>query len=106
MQPSDALIQLARSNQRFLEVFTHGSLSVEIYKPAEVDLQAPHTRDEVYVVIAGTGYFVSGATRAPFGPGAFLFVPAGVVHRFEDFSPDFATWVLFYGPEGGEASAA
>ena len=27
---------------------------------------------------------------------------AGVEHRFEDFSADFATWVFFYGPEGGE----
>lgn len=79
MQASDALAQLTDSNQRFLEVFTHGSLSVEVYKPVGVDLQTPHTRDEVYVVIAGTGYFVSGATREPFGPGAFLFVPAGVV---------------------------
>lgn len=23
-------------------------------------------------------------------------------HRFIEFSDDFATWVLFYGPEGGE----
>jgi hypothetical protein len=23
-------------------------------------------------------------------------------HRFEDFTDDFATWVIFYGPEGGE----
>jgi hypothetical protein len=23
-------------------------------------------------------------------------------HRFEDFTEDFATWVVFYGPEGGE----
>jgi len=24
------------------------------------------------------------------------------VHRFEEFSNDFAVWVFFYGPEGGE----
>jgi mannose-6-phosphate isomerase-like protein (cupin superfamily) len=48
------------------------------------------------------GYFVIGDTRKPFVPGEVLFVPAGVVHRFEDFSDDFATWVFFYGPEGGE----
>jgi hypothetical protein len=29
-------------------------------------------------------------------------VPAGVEHRFEEFSGDFGTWVIFYGPEGGE----
>jgi hypothetical protein len=25
-----------------------------------------------------------------------------VPHRFEDFTHDFGTWVIFYGPEGGE----
>ena len=36
-------------------------------------------------------------------PGDLLFVPAGVVHRFEEFTDDLAVWVIFYGPEGGEA---
>ena len=31
-----------------------------------------------------------------------LFVPAGMEHRFEDLSEDFGTWVVFYGPAGGE----
>jgi hypothetical protein len=35
-------------------------------------------------------------------PIFFLFVPAGQIHRFENFSSDFAVWVVFYGPEGGE----
>ena len=43
-----------------------------------------------------------GSERHGFAPGDMLFVPAGTVHRFEDFSDDFATWVIFYGPEGGE----
>jgi hypothetical protein len=25
-------------------------------------------------------------------------------HHFENFSDDFATWVIFYGPDGGEKS--
>jgi hypothetical protein len=29
-------------------------------------------------------------------------VPAGKAHRFENFTPDFATWVVFWGPQGGE----
>lgn len=102
MQPTEALALLAATDKLFVEVFSHGTLSVELYKPVGVDLQTPHTRDEVYVVVSGSGFFVNGESRAPFGPGAFLFVPAGVVHRFEDFTDDFSTWVFFYGPEGGE----
>jgi mannose-6-phosphate isomerase-like protein (cupin superfamily) len=33
-----------------------------------------------------------------FKAGDLLLVPQGAVHRFENFSKDFATWVIFYGP--------
>lgn len=104
LTPEFALSALAEMpDSQFAEVFSHGSLEVEIYKPDAVDRQQPHSRDELYVVIAGSGMFVNGTQRRPFSVGEVLFVPAGVEHRFEDFSDDFATWVFFYGPEGGEA---
>lgn len=59
----------------------------------------------MYVVISGYGYFTKGEVRHPFQAGEVLFVPAGTEHRFEDFGEDFATWVFFYGPEGGETGA-
>lgn len=103
LTPAAALATLAeQSTQPFIKLFEHGSLEVEIYRPVKVDRQQPHTRDEVYVILAGTGFFVNGDLRQPFEPGEVLFVPAGQVHRFEDFTDDFATWVFFYGPEGGE----
>lgn len=90
--------------KRFVEVFRHGSMSVELYAPRGVDTQSPHRQDEIYVVVRGEGTFRNGPTRHPFGPGDVLFVPAGVEHRFEDFSDDLAVWVVFYGPEGGETA--
>ena len=74
--------------------------------PRGHDPQKPHTRNEVYVIAAGRGTFLSGGARQDFAPGDFLFVPAGMVHRFEEFSDDFAAWVMFYGPEGGELGTA
>ena len=100
--PAAALGALRGSKADFVTLFAQGTLEVEIYRPLGVDPQKPHTKDELYVVISGTGNFVHGGERTPFGPGDALFVRAGIVHRFEDFSPDFATWVFFYGPEGGE----
>jgi mannose-6-phosphate isomerase-like protein (cupin superfamily) len=85
-------------------VLGHGTMLVEYYAPRPNDIQKPHTRDELYIIAAGTGWFVNGAQRHRFGPGDVIFVPAGVVHRFEEFGNDFATWVIFYGPEGGEAN--
>lgn len=81
-------------------------MSVEIYAPQGRDRQQPHAQDEIYVVIQGHGVFRHGDTTCAFGPGDWLFVPAGVEHRFLEFSADFQTWVIFYGPPGGEAQAA
>lgn len=83
-------------------IFSHGSLVVELYTPLSHDPQKPHLRDEVYFVVRGTGLFFDGERRHSVGAGSFLFVPAGRIHRFEDFSSDFVVWVVFYGPEGGE----
>lgn len=108
LTPHHALAALARrkDNLPFVELLTHGSLSVEMYQPLGQDAQTPHTRDEVYVVVSGAGEFVNDGQRKPFEPGELLFVPAGVEHHFENFSDDFATWVIFYGPEGGEQTSA
>lgn len=97
-----ALTQLKQSGKLFEEVFIHGTLSIEIYKPVERDFQQPHEKDEVYIIISGNGEFINDGTTIHFQPGDFLFVPAGVEHRFLHFSPDFVTWVIFYGPKGGE----
>ena len=80
----------------------HGSLEIGFYKPQGTDPQKPHDQDEVYIVQSGSGHFVIGDERRAFEPGEALFVPSGVVHRFEEFSDDFAAWVIFYGPVGGE----
>jgi mannose-6-phosphate isomerase-like protein (cupin superfamily) len=83
-------------------VFAHGSLEAELYQPRGSDPQTPHSRDEVYVVARGQGLFFDGAERHAVETGSFIFVPAGQEHRFERFSDDFAVWVFFYGPPGGE----
>ncbi len=80
----------------------HGSMALRYYAPKGTDPQTPHDQDEVYVIASGSGMFVNGDDRVPFGPGDVLFTSAGQVHRFENFSDDFATWVVFYGPKGGE----
>jgi mannose-6-phosphate isomerase-like protein (cupin superfamily) len=97
-----ALAALKRDGGHYLKMFRHGSLHVEIYKPEQEDPQTAHTLDEIYVVMSGSGFFVRDGDKQPFEAGEVLFVPAGIEHRFVEFSDDFATWVFFYGPEGGE----
>ncbi len=88
----------------------HGTMTLRYYAPRGRDAQTPHEQDEIYVVVTGSGTFALGRDegaleRKPFGPGDAIFAPAGWVHRFEDFSDDFGTWVVFWGPKGGEAEA-
>jgi len=94
--------QLAAADEDFFCAMRHGSMSVELYAPRGRDPQQPHTQDEIYIVHAGIGTFVKGNVRKPFKPGDVIFVEAGIEHRFENFSHDFETWVVFWGPEGGE----
>ncbi len=100
---AEALSRLpAPGGERFITLFQHGTLHVEMSAARGTDHQQAHTRDEVYVVVEGSGSFFLDGFTTPFGVGDFLFVPAGVPHRFVNFSDDLAVWVLFYGPEGGE----
>jgi mannose-6-phosphate isomerase-like protein (cupin superfamily) len=90
--------------ERFAQALAHGSMSVEIYAPRETDPQTPHTQDELYFILSGSGTISIADERYPFGPGDCFFVAAGVEHRFDRFTPDFASWVVFWGPDGGEAA--
>lgn len=88
--------------ERFVRAFAHGSMSVEFYVPVGHDPHTPHVQDELYFIHSGTGELVIEGIRHAFESGTVLFVPAGAEHRFENFSEDFSTWVVFWGPQGGE----
>lgn len=103
-RPGPSLASLQAGDERFVELFSHGSLRLEFYAPRGHDPQSPHAQDELYIVQSGSGNFRRGAQVCRFDTGDVLFVPAGVAHRFEDFSDDLCVWVVFYGPQGGESS--
>jgi mannose-6-phosphate isomerase-like protein (cupin superfamily) len=97
-----ALETLEKLGQEFNAVFEHGTLLVELYKPHLIDTQNPHDRDEVYLIASGTGKFILENETTDIKAGDFLFVPSGATHKFIEFTEDFSTWVMFYGPKGGE----
>lgn len=88
--------------RRSAEILRNGSLELRWYAPRGTDPQTPHERDELYVVAGGRAAFVRGGERVAVAAGDVLFVPAAMEHRFEEMSADFGTWVMFYGPVGGE----
>jgi mannose-6-phosphate isomerase-like protein (cupin superfamily) len=96
MTPATAMQKLAAAGgQRWVTMFALPNLELEFYAPRGSDPQQPHTRDEVYFILTGAADFVKGAERWRVAPGEVLYLPAGVPHRFENISDDFATWAIF-----------
>ncbi len=62
----DAAGLVKSSGNVFAEVFKHGTLAVEFYKPEIVDNQKPHDRDECYIVASGSGTFINGGSSYNF----------------------------------------
>ena len=103
LTPQNALAAIAKSKDGLYAVLLeNGSMELGYYKPVSEDKQQPHVQDEIYIVQTGSGTFVRGDEHISFAAGDALFVAAGVEHRFVDFTDNFAAWVVFYGPQGGE----
>ena len=95
---ADATRKLADADDNFVTLMTGKNGRLLLFAPEGEDRQTPHTQDEFYIVVSGSGSFRRGDETIPFIAGDVLFVPAQVPHRFESFSDDFQTWVIFFGP--------
>jgi len=90
------------AGERSTLVLKRGTCDVKLACPVSPNKQAPHTQDEIYVIVRGRGVLLHDGKRDSFETGDLLFVAAGVEHRFEAFTEDFALWRVFYGAQGGE----
>ena len=98
---TEARERLRAAPKAFTVLLEYAECSVELYSPKGSDPQQPHAQDELYIIASGSGTFRRHDSVVPFAPGDVLFVPAHVPHRFETFTEDFETWVVFFGPKGG-----
>jgi len=87
---------LAKESNPFVLLMKDREMSVEYFAPKDTDTQTPHEQDELYVIASGSSDFVRENEVVSCKTGDVLFVPAAMVHRFQNFSDDFATWVIFY----------
>ena len=75
------------------------SLGLFAVGPGHADTQAPHQRDEVYVVAAGRATLVVDEVEHRVSAGTIAYVPAGVPHRFVEVTEDLRVYVVFAPPE-------
>src|SRR5437763_971543 len=96
------LTECDRSQRPWFEFLRAASLSMGIYrlKVGQPDLQQPHGEDEVYYVVSGKGVLQAGEQQMAVEPGAIVFVPGRMPHRFLDITEDLTVLVFFAPPEG------
>lgn len=99
---AEALEGIRAHGDNFHVGLTHGTMRAILYVPKGKDDQTPHEQDEVYVIVSGRGVFDLDGRRIPFQANDVIFVAARQPHHFIEFTEDFKTWVIFYGPKGGE----
>ena len=88
-----------------IEAFKHGSMSLTYFAPEGTDYQTPHSQDEWYFVLEGSGTIEIEGVEYSFSQGSAIFVAAGQNHKFLGNVSGIKMWVVFYGPNGGEKSA-
>jgi mannose-6-phosphate isomerase-like protein (cupin superfamily) len=92
----------ARSGKAYLELLRIPQMSLGVYKlrAGELDLQKPHTENEVYYVAGGRGMIKVGDEDRPVQSGSIVFVAANVEHRFHSITEDLLLLVFFAPAEG------
>ncbi len=99
---SEAIEKLKKGGTDLVQLSKYGNLSFDIYKPRGTDMQVPHDRDEIYMVISGKGTLNCNNKRTNYNQGDIVFVPAGTEHRWEGYSNDFYAWALLTTPNKGD----
>jgi mannose-6-phosphate isomerase-like protein (cupin superfamily) len=91
----DALKKLENSLEDAVTLYHHNGMRGVLFSPGESDTQEPHSQDEVYIVMCGSGELLYEDKIIAVDPGDFLFVPAGVWHRFINYTADLLMWAIF-----------
>ena len=85
------------NKELYHEFFSADRLSIGLYvlEAGATDLQPPHTEDEIYYIVSGSGTIeVSGEYRQV-SAGTVIYVDAHVDHRFDSITENLSVIVVF-----------
>ncbi len=101
----DLMAVRQRIGERYHDFFAAETLSLGLYVlPADdTDPQQPHTEDEIYYVVSGSGRITVGDEDSEVRAGTLIFVGAGEQHRFHSITEELTLLVVFAPPRGSRA---
>jgi len=93
----DLARQLEKEGGYFLDFLKVRDLEagIIVLHPGQEDTQEPHSADELYYVIEGTGFIELGKSTKPVKKGSIIFVPAGLSHKFYGNKEDLVVLYMF-----------
>ena len=93
----DLVARLEKEGGYFLDFLKVRDLEagVIVLRPGEEDTQEPHSADELYYVIEGSGFMELGKSKKPVKKGSIIFVPAKMKHRFYGNKEDLVVLYMF-----------
>lgn len=104
---ADLISEQGELGERYLEFFTAdtGTLSLGLYVlPAgDDDPQQPHTEDEIYYVVSGSGMLRVGDEDRQVRAGTVVFVETAAPHKFHSITETLTLLVVFAPPRRSRA---
>jgi mannose-1-phosphate guanylyltransferase len=96
---TDALDRLEEQGSSYVEVLDEESMTVEMgrHTPGSAEPKNPHTEDELYHVVSGSGKMRVGDDVHSVETGDTVFVERGLEHDFFDIEETLVTLVVFAG---------
>lgn len=93
----DLMSKLEKEGSYFLEFLKVRDLEagIIVLRPGENDRQEPHSADELYYVIEGSGFVELDKNKRPVKNGSIIFVPARMRHRFYGNKEDLVILYMF-----------
>lgn len=93
----DLVSQLEKDGGYFLDFLKVRNLEagIIVLHPGGKDTQEPHSADELYYVVEGSGFIELGKNRRPVKKGSIIFVPTKMRHRFCGNEDDLVVLYIF-----------
>ncbi len=94
-----------RNGELYHEFLRAKRLSVGLYvlEAGATDPQSPHSEDEIYYIVSGSGMVQVAGEDRPVSAGSVIYVDEQVEHRFHSITEELKIIVVFAPPRRSRA---